>query len=423
MRGLPTGVQRKHSRRCPAYQDKTARCRGMGCAYQVQAGPRGARKTKTVATLDAAKTWKRDMDQATAEGRISRERSPMLKEAADRWYSDAEVGVALARGNRRFRAGTLSDYRRILDTHLLPELGAIRLDALAQTRLNEYAASLSREGKAASTVRNVLMPLRAILRHAVRMGWVASNPTRGMVVPAGSGRRKIVVEPNRIGAYLDALPVGDRALWGCAFYTGLRRGELRALRWAAVDLAGGVVEVDADSGSFDSRTKAMDAPKSEAGARKVPISAALRELLIEHRARVGTGGLVFCRGNLSVGHGRGYERAPFEPSAVTQAAREAFEAAGLTSVTLHDCRHTFASLMIAAMAAKGVFNPKLLQVVLGHSSLAQTYDRYGHLFPGQEVELGLMLDDFLSATDGNAGTVINVAPKPERAATVQRRAV
>jgi integrase len=394
-RGLPTGVQKKHSRSCATRTDPEARCRCSG-GYQVQAGPRNNRQTRTFATVDAAVAWKRDVDTARAAGRLSGERAPTLREAAEHWHADAMDGIALARGRKRFKPGTLKDYRRNLEADLLPDYGAVRLDDLG-ARLDGLVTELQRRGLAASTVRNMLMPLRAIYRHAVRMKWVTVNPTLGLEVPTGSGRRTKVVPALQIASYLAALALEDRALWATAFYAGLRRGELMALRWRDVDLAAGLIRIDRELGAYDQKTKTMQGPKSAAGARRVPVSGDLRDLLLDHRARAGVrpSGLVFARGALAGFVKRKENEAlPFNDSTTGQRAHKAFIGAGLPPVTLHDARHTFASL---AIAAKAVFNPKLLQQIMGHSSIQVTYDRYGHLFPGQEAEVGVMLDDFLGA--------------------------
>ena len=78
---------------------------------------------------------------------------------------------------------------------------------------------------------------------------------------------------------IETAPVQDRALWATAFYAGLRRGELRALRWIDVDLAGRVIRVER---SWDVKEGVID-PKSTAGRRKVPIAAVLRDYLVDHR--------------------------------------------------------------------------------------------------------------------------------------------
>lgn len=64
-------------------------------------------------------------------------------------------------------------------------------------------------------------------------------------------------------------------------------------------------------------------------------------------------------------------------------------------IGLHEARHTFASLMIAAMSAGGKFNAKVLRELVGHASITETFDRYGHLFPGTKDEAAAMLDAYL----------------------------
>ena len=93
-----------------------------------------------------------------------------------------------------------------------------------------------------------------------------------------------------------------------------------------------------------------------------PATASLRWLL--HKAIFENLGCVRCDG-------------PFNASAIYQRARRHWEPQGIGSISLHDCRHTYASLMIAAGE-----NAKALQTYLGHSSITTTYDRYGHLMPG-----------------------------------------
>jgi integrase len=111
---------------------------------------------------------------------------------------------------------------------------------------------------------------------------------------------------------------------------------------------------------------------------------ALRGLLAEHKLRTPwADGLAF---------GREADR-PFESKRVAGRAATAWKNAKpepLECIGLHECRHTFASLMIAA----GV-NVKALSTYLGHSSVMLTWDRYGHLFPGNEAEAAELLDAYL----------------------------
>jgi hypothetical protein len=83
---------------------------------------------------------------------------------------------------------------------------------------------------------------------------------------------------------------------------------------------------------------------------------------------------------------------PVDPRRVIERVDAAWKAAGLERITLHECRHTFASLMIAA----GV-NAKALQTFMGHANIGVTLDRYGHLMPGSEAEAAGLLDAYVAA--------------------------
>ena len=223
------------------------------------------------------------------------------------------------------------------------------------------------DGLGASTVRNSLMPLRAIYRQALALDEVAVNPTSGVQLPAVRGKRERIASPAEAEQLIAALQPRDRAVWATAMYAGLRSGELQALTDELVDLDANLIRVH---WSWDPKEGRV-APKSRSGRRTVPVPAALRKHLLEHRlARGRRGGLFFGRPD-----GR-----PFSNQALSQRATRTWRAAGLEPIGLHECRHTFASLMIAA----GV-NAKALSTFLGHASVTITLDRYGHLFPGSET--------------------------------------
>ena len=85
------------------------------------------------------------------------------------------------------------------------------------------------------------------------------------------------------------------------------------------------------------------------------------------------------------------------PAAISQRANRAWKDARLNPITLHECRHTFASLMIAA----GV-NAKALSTFMGHANISITLDRYGHLMPGAEDEAAALMDAYLQAARARA---------------------
>jgi integrase len=113
--------------------------------------------------------------------------------------------------------------------------------------------------------------------------------------------------------------------------------------------------------------------KSGAGRRKVPIAAVLRDYLAEHLARDRRADSDRCFGTPGT--------RPFDGPKLQARADKAWRETDLDRITPHDCRHTFASLMIAA----GV-NAKALQTFMGHANISTTLDTYGHLMPGSEDE-------------------------------------
>ena len=150
-----------------------------------------------------------------------------------------------------------------------------------------------------------------------------------------------------------------------------------ALRCEDVDLANGVIRVQR---AYDEKARLEVEPKSRAGHRSVPIVAALRDILVVHKARQDWGDGLVIGGD-----------APFQPSNLWRRAQRAWNRAGLQPIGLHEARHTFASVSIAA----GV-NAKAITTYMGHASIQTTYDLYGKLMPGSEAEAAALVDAYLA---------------------------
>jgi integrase len=134
--------------------------------------------------------------------------------------------------------------------------------------------------------------------------------------------------------------------------------------------------------SYDPVGREFIFPKTKAGTRRVPVTQELRSCLAAHRQRLGRdSGLLFGR----------TETKPFDDRALKLRAEKAWRAAGLTPMTLHEARHTYASLLIAA----GV-NSKAVSTYMGHASITITLDLYGHLMPGNEAEAADLLDAYIA---------------------------
>jgi integrase len=230
-----------------------------------------------------------------------------------------------------------------------------------------------------------VIPLQAIFRRELERDRIKVDPAVGLNLPRDEQPRDRIADAVEAKALLGSLPDSNRAAWATAMYAGLRRGELRALRVRRIDLETNVIHVERgwDDKEGEIATKGRRR-------RTVPIPSVLREHLLARMMRSGRreDDLVF--GETAT--------APFSPSKLSKHADRVWGAAKLKRITLHECRHTYASYMIAA----GV-NAKALSTYMGHASIVITMDRYGHLFPGSEDEAAGLLDDYLNQAVGGEG--------------------
>ena len=369
------GIEVRHARSCRSGGGGRCNC-SPSFRAQVYLKREGETVRKTFPTRDQAREWR---DQALVAARRGMLRAPSptkLTEAAERWLRGARDGSITNRSGDPYKPAAVRGYEKALRLRVLPELGDARLTDVRLIDLQELVDRMHAAGLAASTIESSINPVRAIYRRAHQRGDVSVNPCRGLSLPAIRSKPRRFASPTEAAALIAALPSQDRAVWATAFYAGLRRGELRGLRVADVDLAAGLIHVRRGWDDLEGEI----APKTSHGRRKVPIPAVLRDHLDAHALPEDPQALIF-------GEGRG---AAFQPSGLTKRATAAWKATGLERLTLHEARHTFASLMIAA----GV-NAKALSTFMGHFSISITLDLYGHLMPGSEDEAGALLDRYL----------------------------
>jgi integrase len=167
-----------------------------------------------------------------------------LEQAAADWLVGAKQGVIRTRSGEPYKPSALRAYEQALRTKILPALGLLRLSTVTRSAVQDLVDRLVAEGLSPSTVRNAILPLRAIYRRAISRSDVLVNPTLGVALPAVRAKRERVAQPAEAQALLDALQPEDRPVWAAALYAGLRRGALRALRWQDVDFEAGVIRVE-----------------------------------------------------------------------------------------------------------------------------------------------------------------------------------
>lgn len=365
--------------------------KGGGFNYRAEVFDRrtGKRIRRTFPTAAAARAWRTDTTTALRRGELAPESAITVEEAAEALLAGMEAGTIQTRKGTPYKPSACRGYRRSFDKRLLPEFGKRKLADVRRRDVQAFIDRLVADGLDGSTVRNTIDPLRVLYRRALTREQVTVSPMQHLELPAPSGRRDRIASPAEAAKLLAAVPDEHRAIWATALYAGLRRGELRGLRWGDVHLASGVIRVER---GWDPKAGAIDG-KTRSARRAVPITALLRDYLIEHRLRRGerpADALVF---GLT-------DEQPFDPSMIDRRAKTAWKAKELRPITMHECRHTFASIGIAAG-----LNAKALSAYLGHASVAITFDRYGHLMPGNEAEATDLLDAYLlrAAPVGQSG--------------------
>lgn len=277
--------------------------------------------------------------------------------------------------------------------HILPPIGALRLDRIAVGTIEELRDDLRAEGYAPRTINFIIRIVGAIFRAAIRRGDAVANPV-DRVERAFMAARELrpgqdegannddsvtpdsVLSPDEIRAMLSATTPGlYRALFTTAALTGARSGELFALRWGDIEMPknGPVHRYIRRTVSW-ARVKGEDIrpryypPETRAGIRKIPIpaelAAALRAWKLQCPATADE--LVFPAAD-----GRPIRRS----NALRYGLWPALRRAGLRRVNMHSLRHSFASALIMGGAAVTE-----VQSLLGHASPESTLRIYSHWF-------------------------------------------
>jgi integrase len=304
----------------------------------------------------AEKELQRSITTAVPAPRASGERLT-IEEVARRYVAHAE-----RRGRKPSTRENIESETRV---HLAPFFRAKTLDAIGHETVVDLMGVLEGKGLAPKSVRNVIGTLSALFNfaRAPQRRWASANPCEGLELPAAGERAEIrFLALEEVRALVANVPPGtyeqiDRAMFLAAAMTGLRKGELVALRWRDVDWAALRIRVRQNytRGQFGT-------PKSRRSTRSVPMADELAgelDRLYKASRWQADGDLVFAH-PASGG---------VQPKAnITRRFRRALRAAGLDeSHRFHDLRHTFGT----RMAAAGV-PMRTIQEWMGHRDLATT---------------------------------------------------
>ncbi len=309
----------------------------------------------------------------------------------------------------RLRRSTFDSYRRNIDLHVIPVLGRVPLQKLTPEDLDGLYAHLltngRRDGKAGGlsvkTVRLVHLVLHKALADATRKGSVTRNVAAVCDPPKLSSAKSREIKAwnaEQLRAFLDQ--VRDNRAYPAlllAAHTGMRRGEILGLRWEDVHIDDARLSVRQALISVAYDVQLSDV-KTGSARRTIDLDARTLEVLRHWRerqederrllgARYHDRDLVFCRPDGDPSH----------PDLFSQTFDRAVAGSGLPNITLHDLRHTHASLLLKAGVPVKVVSERL-----GHSSPSFTMSVYQHVMPGMQAEAAAIFSRLLDGGDSRS---------------------
>jgi integrase len=289
---------------------------------------------------------------------------------------------------------TLHSYEIKARVHLMPALGAIVLSKLSAQQVQAFYTAKLDGGLSSTTVHHLHSVLRHALSDAVRLGLVARNVTDVVDPPRMRHTEMRVYSAEEVRRFLEAAR-GHRleALFVLAVTTGMRQGELLALRWRDVHFDEGYLQVRSSLKRIKGKLFIAET-KTRRSRRRIALTPLACDALCRHRVgqwaerqRVEE---AWCDNDLiftnEVGnriHLCGFNRDKFWPI---------IKRAGLPRVRFHDLRHTAATLLLS----QGV-NVKVVSEMLGHSSVSITLDVYGHVLPDMQRDATSAMQRMLGA--------------------------
>jgi integrase len=293
----------------------------------------------------------------------------------------------------RLRPTTWNSYRQSV-AHIKSRIGAVPLQSLAPLDVEnlhkQLLATRGRNGRLLNpkTVRGVHIVLRKALADAERLGLVVRNAAAAAKPPVPAKYEHTTWTAEQLALFLDSIE-GERlaAAFVLLATTGMRRGEALGLRWGDLDLPAGRLSIVQTITTVRDKI-VISPPKTSRSRRSVSLDPVTVAALRDHRRRQNeerlwageawsnTSDLVFTN---EVGEA-------VHPSAFSYLFKSSVRRSGLPRIRLHDLRHTYATVALAA----GV-HPKIVSERLGHATIAVTLDLYSHVTPAIDAEAAALV--------------------------------
>ena len=256
---------------------------------------------------------------------------------------------------QKVKSSTLKDYRGALNYYILPKFGNVPIKDIDFLDIEEFRSDMKCSNKRKN---NVLVPMRSLMKFALRAGLIDKNPMDLVENLSVSKPEFYPLSIDEVHRFLDVVKPQYKNFFIVAFYTGMRFGEMAALKWKHIDFKLGVIKVR------ETRVRGEEGrPKTAGSVRDIKILPPVVEALRDQRkATMGKSDYVFLN----------YYGRPLLPNSVNYRIwKSALKKAGLKPRSLYQTRHTFATLML-----DGGELPGWVQKMMGHESLKMILERY-----------------------------------------------
>ena len=302
----------------------------------------------------------------------------------------------------KIRPTTQETYESRIRLHIIPEIGDIPLNKLTQNDLQQFYGRIKNSGRKRFTdkygeglsdrmVRMCHATCRSALEKAVQDGLIRVNPAIGCKLPPKKAREMQVLTQNEIIRFLhQAKEEGYYELFLLELGTGMRRGEILALKWSDLNFATGELRIERQVYIIKAEV-IISAPKTKASIRTVILPPSLLKTLAAHKETVDSEWMFPS----PTDNGR-----PRNPSSVRKRLQLILERAGCKKVRFHDLRHTFAT-----MALEHGMDVKTLSATIGHVSSATTLDIYSHITDTMQRQAAVHIDRKIGGTDAQMPTI------------------
>lgn len=262
-----------------------------------------------------------------------------------------------------FKYATQKSYSLLLRTHLLPRFRGSRLCDITRAEVQQFVIGKLKDGYAWETTNHFRTLLSKIMSTAVSWNYLSDNPVRGVKMPERTLKRPHrFLTMDEVRRLITASEEPVRTVVMLASMTGLRIGEILALRWGRINLAAGTLRVEETCyhGRFGT-------PKTKASRRELPLPSAVVQALLTHRLRssdVSDEALVFCTSKGTPLASNNLRKRQLRPACLR---------AGLAPINWHTLRHTHGTLLHEQGTPL-----RVAQAQLGHSHLTTTLEVYTH---------------------------------------------